>query len=158
VSDAGGDLIAPAGNPHLQYQPFSSLVNCNQGERVLLRFANLGFRESAITLSGLRLRVVGKDATPMLGRPGSTGQRADTSYETAVVSLGAGESLDTILTAPAFSGGAGTSGQGYDTYLLQNRAFQRADHLAGGSGGQRTEVRIYPGGVAPQQFPNDWGV
>jgi len=158
VRDAGGDLIAPTGNPHLQYQPYSSLVNCNQGERVLLRFANLGFRESAITLSGLRLRVVGKDATPMLGRPGSTGLRADTSYEVAVVSLGAGESLDTILTAPDFSGGAGTSGQGYDTYVLQNRAFQRADHLAGGAGGQRTEVRVYPGGVAPQQVPNDWGV
>jgi hypothetical protein len=150
VRDATGDLVPTPGYEHLQYQPCSSLVTCNAGERVLLRFANLGFRESAITLAGLRLRVVGKDATPMRGRDGT-----DTSYQTGTVSLGAGESLDAIFTAPPFSGRAGLA---YDTYLLHNRAYLRADHLPGGSGGQRTEVRVYPGGVAPQRFPNDWGV
>jgi hypothetical protein len=153
VRDAGGDLVAPPGNPHLQYQPYSSLVTCNAGDRVLLRFANLGFREKAMTLVGQRLRVVGKDATPMRGRDGT-----DTSYQTGTVSLGAGESLDAILTAPAFSGGAGTSGAGYDAYVLHSRAYARADQLAGGAGGQRTEVRVFPGGVLPQRFPNDWGV
>ena len=157
-----GDILVPAANPHLQYQPYSSLVTCNAGERVLLRFANLGFRESAMTLTGISMRVVGKDATPMKGRDGT-----DTSYLTRTVSLGAGESLDVIFTAPAFSGGNGTSGAGYDTYLLHNRASQRADHsvspggLAGG-GGQRTEVRVYPAGsassVPAQQHPNDTGV
>lgn len=153
VRDAGGDLIAPAGHPALQYQPCSSLVTCLPGERVLLRFANLGFRESAMTLAGITLRVVGKDATPMRGRDGT-----DTSYQASTVSLGAGESLDAIFTAPAYSGGSGSSGAGYDTYLLHNRAYSRADNLVGGAGGQRTEVRVYPGGLAPQQFPNDWGV
>ncbi len=47
-----GDLIPPPGRPELQYQPHSALVNCNAGERVLLRFANLGFREAAMTLAG----------------------------------------------------------------------------------------------------------
>ena len=83
VRDASGDLIAPAGRPDLQYQPQSSLVNCNAGERVALRFANLGFREQAMTLAGLRMRVVGRDATPMRGRDGT-----DTSYETDTLNIG----------------------------------------------------------------------
>ena len=32
------------------------LVTCNAGERVLLRFANLGFRESAMTLAGIKMK------------------------------------------------------------------------------------------------------
>ena len=67
MTDANGDLIAPAGRPDLQYQPYSALVTCNAGERVLLRFANLGFREAAMTLAGIKMKVVGKDATPMRG-------------------------------------------------------------------------------------------
>ena len=154
VHDANGDLIAPDGHPELQYQPISSLVNCMPGERVLLRFANLGFKESAMTLTGIPMRVVGKDATPMRGRDGT-----DTSYETDTLSLGAGESFDVIFTPPAFSGGAGSSGAGYDTYLLYNRSYARSNNLAsGGFGGQATEVRVYPSGVNPQAFPNDWGL
>jgi len=43
-TDAGtGDLIAPAGRPELRYQPLSSLIQCNAGERVLLRVVNLGY-------------------------------------------------------------------------------------------------------------------
>ena len=146
VRDADGDLIAPAGNPHLKYQPLSALVTCNAGERVLLRFANLGFRESAMTLAGIKMRVVGKDATPMKGRDGT-----DTSYQASTVSFGAGESIDAIFTAPPHSGGAGP-----DTYVLYNRAYAHSNNLAGGGfGGQRTEVRVYPPGTLPaQSIPN----
>ena len=75
------------------------------------------------------------DGTPrsMRGRTGF-----DTSYETNTLSFGAGESFDTIFTAPAFTGGTGTSGQGYDTYVLYNRAYTRSDNLVGDGGGQRT--------------------
>ena len=144
--DAAGDLVPTPGYEHLQYQPVSSLVRCNAGERVLLRFANLGFREAAMTTPGLRMRVVGKDATPMRGRGG-----ADTSYATETVSFGAGESVDALFTAPAWRGPGP-----YDRYVLFNRALTRADGIATGSG-QRTEIHVYPaGGVGPQQFPNDW--
>ena len=88
-----------AGHPELQYQPHSALVTCNAGERVLLRFANLGFREAAMTLAGIRMKVVGRDATPMKGRDGT-----DTSYETDTLLMGAGESYDAIFTAPAYQG------------------------------------------------------
>jgi FtsP/CotA-like multicopper oxidase with cupredoxin domain len=152
VRDASGDLIAPAGHPELQYQPLSARVTCVAGERVLLRFANLGFRESSMTLAGIKMYVVGRDATPMRGRDGT-----DTSYLTDTIVLGAGESADVLFTAPAYSGGSGSSGLGYDTYVLYNRAYNRSDGLSGGTEGQRTEVHVFPGGLAAQQFPNDWG-
>jgi FtsP/CotA-like multicopper oxidase with cupredoxin domain len=148
IRDASGDLIAPAGRPELKYQPFSSLVNCNAGERVALRFANLGFREQAMTLAGIQMRVVGRDATPMRGRDGT-----DTSYETDTINIGPGESFDVIFTAPPHSG------SGYDTYMLYNRNYTRSNNLAsGGFGGQATEIRVYSSGVAAQQYPNDWGI
>jgi FtsP/CotA-like multicopper oxidase with cupredoxin domain len=138
-----GDLVAPAGRPDLQYQPLSSLVTCNAGERVLLRFANLGFKEAAMTLAGIKMKVVGKDATPMHGRDGT-----DTSYEASTVSFGAGESIDAIFTAPPHSGGAGP-----DKYVLYNRSYLRSNNLAsGGFGGQRTEVRVYPAGALAAQL------
>jgi FtsP/CotA-like multicopper oxidase with cupredoxin domain len=145
VRDASGDLIPPAGRPDLRYQPLSALVNCNAGDRVLLRFANLGFREAAMTLAGIQMKVVGKDATPMLGRDGT-----DTSYGASVVSFGAGESIDAIFTAPP------KTGPGYDTYILYNREYERSNNLAGGGfGGQRTEVRVYAAGTLPSQsIPN----
>ncbi len=142
VYDVNGDMIPTTGYEHLKYQPISSLVTCNAGERVLLRFANLGFKEGAMTLPGAQMRVIGRDATLMRGRDGT-----DTSYETDTISIGAGESYDVIFTAPAYSGGNGTSGSGYDKYMLYNRAYTRSNNLAdGGFGGQATEVRVYPGG------------
>lgn len=155
VYDPDGDLIPPPGFPHLKYQPHSSLVTCQSGERVALRFANLGFREQAMTLAGIRMRVVGRDATHMRGRDGT-----DTSYETETLNIGPGESYDVIYSAPAYSGGSGSSGQGYDTYLLYNRAYTRSNNLApGGFGGQTTEVHVHPAGaLGPQLYPNHWGV
>jgi FtsP/CotA-like multicopper oxidase with cupredoxin domain len=154
VRDASGDLIPTPGFEHLQYQPLSALVTCQPGERVLLRFANLGFKESAMTLAGIPMKVIGRDATIMRGRGGT-----DTSYDTDTILVGAGESFDVLFTAPAFSGGSGSSGQGYDSYVLYNRRLTMVSNLdASGAGGQRTEVRVYPGGLAAQQYPNDWGI
>jgi hypothetical protein len=138
--DANGDLTAPPGHPELQYQPHSSLVECNAGERVLLRFANLGVREAAMTFAGLKVKVVGRDATPMLGRDDT-----DTSYETDTLLMGAGESYDVIFTAPP------KSGSGYDTYLLFNRRYTQDDDQS--TQGQRTEIRVYAPGTVPAQDP-----
>ena len=149
VHDSGGDLIPPSGHAELQYQPYSSLVRCNSGERVALRFANLGFRESAMTITGIRMRVVGRDATPMRGRDGT-----DTSYETDTINIGPGESYDVVFTAPPKTG----SGD-HDTYYLYNRSFSRSNNLApGGFGGQTTEIHVYASGVGAQAYPNDWGI
>jgi FtsP/CotA-like multicopper oxidase with cupredoxin domain len=147
---AVGELLGVAGRSDLQYQPMSSLVTCQQGERVLLRFANLGFREAAMTLAGIKMKVVGRDATIMRGRDGT-----DTSYETDTISMGAGESYDVIFTAPDYV----PDPAGYNTYILYNRRLTQVANGAGnGFGGQRTEIRVYPGGLNAQQFPNDWGI
>jgi hypothetical protein len=150
-----GELIIPPTRPDLQYQPMSALITCEPGENVLLRFANLGFKEASMTLTGIKLRVVGRDATLMRGRDGT-----DSSYSTNTLSFGAGESFDTIFKAPAHSGGTGP-----DKYVLYNRTYTRSDNLAGdglvagGGGGQRTEVHVYPSGsLLTQRFPNDLGV
>jgi FtsP/CotA-like multicopper oxidase with cupredoxin domain len=150
-TDSNGDLATNPGYEELQYNPHSSLVTCTAGERVLLRFANLGFREEAMTLAGIKMRVVGRDATLMRGRDGT-----DTSYLTNTILIGAGESYDVIIQAPNFSGGSGSSGNGYDTYILYNRRYTQESNLSpGGSGGQRTEVRVYPAGtLEPQAYLN----
>jgi FtsP/CotA-like multicopper oxidase with cupredoxin domain len=150
-TDSNGDLITNSGLEHLQYNPHSSLITCNAGERVLLRFANLGFREAAMTLAGIKMKVVGRDATLMRSRDGT-----DTSYLTNTILIGAGESYDVIFHAPDFSGGSGSSGNGYDTYMLYNRRYTQDSNLdVGGGAGQRTEVRVYPptgsAGALPQQ-------
>jgi FtsP/CotA-like multicopper oxidase with cupredoxin domain len=152
--DADGDLVPPSGFPNLQYQPLSSLITCEAGDRVLLRLANLGFKEAAMTMTGIDLRVVGRDATLLRARDGT-----DTSYVTDTLALGAGESYDAVFTAPPFSGGGGSSGQGHDSYVFYNRTLSRSDNLVGSGGGQRTEVHVYPAGaLSPQRHPNDWGI
>ncbi len=144
--DANGDLIAPAGNPHLQYQPLTSLVTCNSGERVLLRFTNLGFMQASMTVDGIQLHVIGKDATLLRGNDGT-----DLSYYTNTITIGAGESFDAIFTAPSHSGGSGP-----DKYLLYNRNFVRSHSVGGfGEGKQMTEIHVYPSGsLSAQTDPN----
>jgi FtsP/CotA-like multicopper oxidase with cupredoxin domain len=137
-----GDLQINPGYEHLQYQPYSSLVECNAGERVLLRFANLGFKPAAMTLAGIPMHVIGKDATIMRGRDGT-----DTSYYTNTEMIVAGEGKDVIFEAPAHSCNAG-----YDTYLLYNRSYNRAGNLSPeGFNGQMTEVHVFPAGTLPPQ-------
>ena len=139
------DTIAPGFDPmvvpaapyqHLQYQPISSLVAAKPNEKVLLRFVNLGYEQQAMTLGGIPMRVVGRDA--MLLKNGST----DNSYLTNTIYIGPGESYDAIFTAPAYSGANGSNG--YDTYLLYNRKYAALNNGGAGCyGGQMTEVRIY---------------
>jgi FtsP/CotA-like multicopper oxidase with cupredoxin domain len=137
-----GDLIAPPGHPELQYQPVSSLVEVNAGDRVLLRIINLGFEEQTMRLDGAQMRVVGKDATLLRGRDGT-----DLTYLTSTATIHAGDSMDAIFVAPAHSGAAG-----YDRYLFYNRNFRNLNNGGhSGYGGQMTEVRVYPAGTLLRQ-------
>jgi hypothetical protein len=137
---ASGDLIAPAGRDDLQYQPISSLITARPGDRILLRFVNLGYQQQAMTTDGIRMRVVGKDAT--LLRRGTTWQ----DYWTNTVLIGPGESVDAIVIAPSVANGT--------SYRIYNRNLANL-HNPGtaGLGGQMTEIHIQSG-VAPQEEPN----
>ncbi|MGE5619126.1 MAG: multicopper oxidase domain-containing protein [Sphingomonadaceae bacterium] len=139
---ATGDLMPPPGHPELQYQPTSSLIQANAGDRVLLRIINLGYEEHAMRLDGIKMRVVGKDASLLRGRDG-----ADLTYLTNTVVIGPGESVDAIFVAPPHTGTAG-----YDRFLFYNRNYHRLSNGGHtGYGGQMTEVRVFPAGALPAQ-------
>lgn len=135
-----GILQPPPGRPELQYQPLSTLIECNAGDSVLLRLINLTFGRQTMTLPGLKMRVVGKDATHLRGSDGT-----DFSYETHTVHLGSGATVDAIFNAPEDV----TTTQ---TYLFYNRNFHRLTNGGHqGYGGQMTEVRVHPAGTLPPQ-------
>jgi FtsP/CotA-like multicopper oxidase with cupredoxin domain len=136
------DTLAPPGDPmspaagRLRYQPISSLVTANAGEKVLLRLANLGYLNHALTVDGIDLLVVGKDASLLRGRDGSAEFQV-----TNTVEIGPGESRDVIFTAPEPG-----------TYLLYARDYPSLTNAGGaGLGGQMTQIRVSaPGTLGPQ--------
>ncbi|HEY0530190.1 MAG TPA: multicopper oxidase domain-containing protein [Actinoplanes sp.] len=136
------DTLEPNGNPasgaagRLRYQPISSLVTCNSGDRVLLRLANLGYQNHAMTVDGIDLTVIAKDAGLLRGRDGSSEY-----YVTNTVEIGPGESRDVLFTAPAPG-----------TYLLYDRDYLALTNGSGsGYGGQMTEIQVSPSGTLPAQ-------
>ncbi len=149
------DTIKPSNDPSLPYQPISSLIQANPGEKILLRFANLGYEQHAMQLTGIPMKVVGHDATLLRSPDGS-----DLSYYTNTIYIGPGEARDVIFEAPAFDPTAetGTDSIGtYNVYLLKNRNYfaQTNDGLPG-LGGMVTEVRVYNGSpLPPQTKPNE---
>jgi len=74
-------------------QPVSSYIDAFAGDRILLRMSNLGVvQHYTITVLGIPMRVVGRDARLLRGPDGE-----DVSYVTNVINLGGGESADIIL-------------------------------------------------------------
>jgi FtsP/CotA-like multicopper oxidase with cupredoxin domain len=127
----------PDGREELRYQPISSLITCNSGDKVLLRFSNLGFQRHAMRVDGLNLRVVGKDAK-FLGAQ---------AYDTDTVDISPGETMDVLFTAPVVAS--------QTTYLLYNRKLAYLNNGGmPGLGGQMTEIRVSPSGVPAQDEPN----
>ena len=136
------DTLAPSGDPmstaagRLRYQPISSLITANAGEKVLLRLANLGYENHAMTIDGIDLNVVGKDASLLRSRDGSAEVQV-----TNTVEIGPGESRDVIFTAPDPG-----------TYILYARDYPSLTNAGGpGIGGHMTQIRVSPPGTLPAQ-------
>ena len=114
----------------LKYQPYSSLIRCNSGDRVLIRMANLGYTQPAMTLDSIPLKIVGRDASWLRGN----------YVDTNTLRLGPGESVDAIFTAPV---------------VTQETSFRFANRNYGaatsgnqpGLGGQSTRVVVSPAGT-----------
>ncbi len=134
--------LQSASGQSLRYNPISSLVKCNGGDRVLLRIANLGYQHHAMTLDGIPMKVVAKDASPLVGNG------PDLTYYTNTVEVGPGESRDVIFTAPAVASPT--------TFRLYDRNYAYLSNAGGaGYGGQMTEVRVSPlGTLGPQTAAN----
>jgi len=148
------DTLLPNNDPSLPSQPLSALIQVNGGERVLLRFTNLGYEQQAMQLPGIRLKVVGEDAAILRG-PGG----ADLSYVTNTIYIGPGEARDVVFTAPDFDAAVPfeTDGNGrYNVYWLKNRNLQRLTNGGlVGLGGQVTQLWVYEGtSLDPQSHPN----
>lgn len=148
------DTLLPNNDPSLPNQPISSLIQVNPGERVLLRLANLGYEQHAMQLPGIRMRVVGEDATLLRG-PGG----ANLSYETNIIYIGPGEARDVLFTAPPFTTSmpvASDAVGNYNAYLFRSRNLHELTNGGlPGLGGMVTEVRVYQGSPLPAQtVPN----
>jgi FtsP/CotA-like multicopper oxidase with cupredoxin domain len=144
------DTILPNSDPSIPHQPISSLVKIKSGEKGLLRFVNLGYEQHAMQLTGIRMTVVGEDATLLRG-PGG----ASLFYDTNTVYIGPGEARDAIFTAPPHSTGGASDPP--DVYLLKNRSYEKlVNPGATGLGGMATEVHVYPAGASlpAQTGPN----
>jgi len=129
--------------------PNSALIQVKEGERVLLRLANLGYQQHAMQLPGIPMHVIGQDAS--LLRNGSV----DTSYWTNTLYIGPGEARDVLFTAPTFVGPGETdpnilSSSPFNRYFFKNRDWRKlSNNGLPGPGGMMTEVRVYPS-LAPQ--------
>ena len=104
-----------------------------------------------MTLAGIRMRVVGRDATPMRGPRRHRHVLRDRHAQHRP-----GESYDVIFTAPAALRRPGA----YDTYCLYNRAYPRSNNLAaGGFGGAgHRDPRLRERRRRRRPYPNDWGI
>ena len=133
--------LQPVDGSRLFSNPLSSLVQASPGERILIRFANLGFLNHTIVFPGLSVEVLGRDARFV---PDTAQRRATDSIQ-----IGPGESRDVFFTAPDTP----------DAYPFYDRGMS---HYAGSQdgtnawvGGQRSEVRVIAN-LAPQLKPNGW--
>jgi FtsP/CotA-like multicopper oxidase with cupredoxin domain len=147
--------IRPSGDASLPSQPNSSLIQCNGGDRVLLRLANLGYQQHAMQLPGVgALKVVGEDATLLRSTAG-----ADLSYRTSTLYLGPGEARDVLFTAPAFNTArpGDSDGRGpYNLYWFRNRDAAKLSNAGGpGLGGMITQVRVYRDALPAQAIAGE---
>lgn len=121
----------------LPEQPYSALIKANSGDRVLLRFMNLGFQQHSIEILGIPLRIIGLDAQRPLGINGE-----DLARNITVAYFGAGQTMDMIFTAPAPG-----------TYPLYNRDCFKNVNAGVAPGGMISEVLVFPGTLPTQTEP-----
>jgi hypothetical protein len=137
---ASGPADLPGGQERLRYQPISSLVRCNGGDRVLLRMSNLGYQNHTMTCDQIPLTVVAKDSVRLANTNGVTHYLTGSSVE-----IGPGESRDVIFTAPSVSQTT--------TFLFYDRNYAYLNNGGGaGYGGQLTHIEVHPGGLPDQDI------
>lgn len=120
------DTLKPSDDSDLPLQPFSSKVVASPGDRVLLRFVNLGFENHNMQLLGIPMKIIAKDAKQLIGTNGE-----DLSYWTNTIYIAPGQTLDVIFTAPE---------QG--KYILFNRSHNKNTLAGTAFGGMVTEIEI----------------
>jgi FtsP/CotA-like multicopper oxidase with cupredoxin domain len=140
VGADGASILTDNPDDRLASNPLSSLVQGQKGERVLVRFANLGFLNHSIVFPGLEIDVMGRDARFV---PASARRE-----KTDTIQIGPGESRDVFITLDQTG-----------TFPFYDRGMARYTGSEDGTnewvGGQRSEIRVYDS-LAPQLKPNGW--
>jgi FtsP/CotA-like multicopper oxidase with cupredoxin domain len=145
-------------------QPWSSLIQANAGETILLRFANLGYAEHDMELSGLQFRVIGEDAknlmdgrdgyeeTPNPNTIGAQAKRSNISFKTSRTALGPAESRDLLVQIPMDAFNADGSPVVFEFFDRNDTAIR--NNTLGGpvGGGMRTQLHVFPPGKLPTQM------
>lgn len=120
------DTMKPANDPTLPQQPFSSVIETLPGEKLLLRFVNLGFQDHCIQILGMTMKRIGIDAVQVKGL-----QNEDLSQNTNTVHIAPGETLDALITST-------TPG----LYPLYNRSHNKNTLSGTAFGGMVTMIKV----------------
>jgi len=108
-------------------QKVHSLITATQGQRILLRISNLSFDYYTLSVLGIPMKVVGKDAKILRGPSGSL------YYDTSSIELGGGETAEVILDTTGVSPG---------TYFLYTTNLNYLSNDTQDRGGMMTEIVI----------------
>ena len=125
-----GTLAPPVwdGETMAESQKVSSLITATAGQKILLRLSNVETVDfSTVTVLGIPMRVVGKDAKQLRGPGGSY------SYVTNSLTLGGGQSADVILDTTGIPAG---------TYFLYTSNLHKLSNGPEDFGGLMTEIVI----------------
>lgn len=108
-------------------QPYGSSINCRVEQRVLLRIINAGFQNHTFHFGGLVGKIVAEDSYPLVTSAG------DATYEKTGFTLGAGQSVDVIITPT-------TTGE----YYLYDREYNHLVNIDQFPGGMMTRLNVNP--------------
>jgi hypothetical protein len=112
-------------------QTVSSLITARQGQRILLRISNVSETDFyTVTVLGIPMTVVGKDASLLRGPTGK-----NLYYNTTSVTTGGGESIDVILDTTNTKPG---------TYFLYSARMTQLSNDEEDYGGLMTHIVITP--------------
>jgi hypothetical protein len=150
-------------------QPWSSLIQANAGETIVLRMCNLSYDQFSMSLDGLPFKVIGKDAKSLLqGRdsyyanpnPSDSAftnftPRDDISYMAYQTDINVAESRELLVKIPADAYNDDGSPVIFDFF---DRNFTTSNNATPGgpvAGGLRTQLHVYPPNTLPDQmYPN----
>jgi len=140
-----GPMATQSSDTKVHYsQPLPAVINIPQGQRALLRIADLDVAEYQTLASlGIRMQVIGYNAKLLRDQAGN-----NTAYYTNSITLGGGESLDVILdsclqrSTPADPSSACTTPIAKGTYYLYTPNLDHLSNDAENFGGLMTEVHV----------------
>ena len=117
-------------NDNYASQKVHSLITANRGERILLRISNLSFDFYTLTVLGIPMKVVGKDAKILRGPAG-----INLYYDTSSLNLGGGQAAEVILDTTNVDPGR---------YFLYTTNLNHLSNDGQERGGMMTEIVINP--------------